>query len=268
MIKQYARGPEVRAEKARLRAIVDKVIVEMGIDPKDIEAIHKARYTCPLCGAENLTRNSLHGHLKNVHGEKKLKCQHPGCKWSFTRIGNLKKHMLVHAEVKEVCTVCGAKSNNLKKHMTLHNRENFHQCPHCDKKFVDIRGLEYHIDNSHLGKIEKEMCPFCAVEVKHLKSHIQWEHEGKKNEKNFKCEHPECDRMFPTASLARGHYRGIHTYIREKCPICGGMYKNLQTHLTFIHRNKDKHKCQHCDKGFPKPYDLRLHMKRVHSVSQ
>ena len=120
--------------------------------------------------------------------------------------------MQTHSEVKEICTVCGAKSNDLKRHMKNHNRGEPHQCPHCDKKFVERNGLEYHIDNIHLGNLPKEMCPFCAVEVKNLKYHIKWVHEGKKNEKNFKCEKADCDRMFPTAQQARNHYKSCLLY--------------------------------------------------------
>ena len=150
--------------------------------------------------------------------------------------------------------------------MVIHDKNRrLHPCPYCEREFTGSKGLEYHVTHAHLGG-GSEMCPFCATEVKNLKTHIKYMHEGHKDIKNFKCELPGCEHMSRTKSAAKIHFRTAHTDIKFECKICGTMVKNLSTHISQIHKNKDRYKCEHCDRAFSKRCDFRVHSKKVHNV--
>ena len=60
------------------------------------------------------------------------------------------------------------------------------------------------------------------------------------------------------------HYNAAHLKLKEKCDICSGWFKNLNVHITQIHKNHNKFSCEKCGKAFNKKCDLKLHDERVH----
>ena len=117
-----------------------------------------------------------------------------------------------------------------------------------------------------MGDKEKKVCPFCAKEVMDMVGHIKYNHKGLKDKKNYPCKSDDCDKMFRSLYASKVHYQTQHTNIKVECKICGTMVKNMPTHINQIHKNKDRFKCNHCDRAFNKHCDLRVHARKVHNI--
>ena len=257
------RTGKVWPPRIRVRDIVEQQLKAMNIDSNDIRAIEAARFICPLCGKTGLKRCSLSSHFASVHAEKTHKCQYPGCDMSFTQKPFLDAHSIMHKE-KEVCPICGGKYQRLRVHIReRHNKEPY-RCDYCGKEYYSRCGIDHHMATQHLGTKSKEKCPQCGEEVQDVRHHIQWMHEGRREQRSHPCELAGCGRMFQSAQAAKTHYTAAHTDIREQCKICGTMVKQLSNHVSQVHNNKSKHKCEHCGKGFSKRCDVKLHIQRVH----
>ena len=63
---------------------------------------------------------------------------------------------------------------------------------------------------------------------------------------------------------AKIHHKSAHLNKKEMCPLCGGWYKSLYTHIHQIHRSEKKHVCDQCGKAFGKKHDLKVHKDRIH----
>jgi len=222
------------------------------------------KVSCPQCGPDRIMeKRSLPGHIKTFHKAKDIPCDIPECNVFFKKKADMKNHVaVVHLNKKQLCVQCGDEFKDLKYHVqTFH--ENIHfPCEICHKKYTTKQALNYHVKNQH-GTRKKEVCDYCAVEVFNVKHHIKMKHSGPV-EKSVPCQVETCDRLFRTKQEATIHYNAAHLNKKEMCPLCGGWFKNLYTHIHQIHQSEKKHVCEQCGKAFGKKNDLQVHKDRVH----
>ena len=237
--------------------------VKQNIKIKDEEEI----ICCQLCGKSNFSKSGLAKHLRRVHGKVKVVDCEAGCEAKFGTRSAMKRHVRnVHQDRKTLCNKCGESFKDINYHIkSVHENVNF-PCDQCNKKYLSKQGLDYHIKHSH-SDFKKSVCQFCAVEVTDVKNHIKLNHSGKV-EKTIPCKDENCDKMFRTKQEARTHYNAGHLNKKEMCPLCGGWYKNLYTHIHQIHQAEKKHICDECGKAFGKKHDLKVHIDRVHLLKR
>jgi len=91
-----------------------------------------------------------------------------------------------------------------------------------------------------------------------LAAHIRKAH----SEKQFKCDHFNCNFIAKTKSEFKQH-QGIHDK-KFKCSICEKLFSNkseLTKHSLIQHENSDRFKCHVCDKRLTSKQALRNHLQ-------
>lgn len=87
---------------------------------------------------------------ENSQEKKRFKCAQ--CSQGFTRMHNLKSHVLTHTHEKPfTCDRCSSKFrriNDLKRHLKLHTGERPHVCKLCGRRFARGDALIRHVKNS------------------------------------------------------------------------------------------------------------------------
>jgi len=110
-------------------------------------------YQCPFtsCEFETSFTSYLKTHIKNIHGDKKFKCNQ--CDFRANKKGNLLKH------VSEV-----------------HGVDRY-PCPKCDYKATQKANLQRHIDSVHEGiRYNCDYCSYTATRKDHLSRHVKQSH--------------------------------------------------------------------------------------------
>ena len=186
---------------------------------------------CQICGKTTVNKTALESHMKNIHAEKKYKCDQcefrtgndyllgvhikkvhgkkeymcEKCDYSSTSKGSLDKHLQTHlAREPKTCTICGKSVLCMSTHMRNHNTE-MGSCDICGKEMKKVR------INCHKRKVHAErkypclQCSYKASTNFNLKLHVSKSHLGIKDLVKDQC--PHCD--FQTTNLER-HLRIHH----------------------------------------------------------
>ena len=228
-------------QKFVLNTNVDEVNTDGNDNSEDVQ--EEGEVHCHICGPSRiLKKSSLPNHLKTFHKEKDINCEIPGCDKKFKKQSDMKKHVRnIHMGERSHCVQCGDYFKDLHYHMKVFHEHISFPCEMCSKKYTTKQGLNFHIKHTH-GDSKKEVCDYCAVEVKHVKHHIKMMHSGVV-EKKVSCQEEGCAKMFRTKQEASIHYNAAHLNKKEMCPLCGGWYKNLYTHIHQTHQSEKKHVC-------------------------
>lgn len=103
---------------------------------------------CQICGIVCKNQEILDKHDKIVH-IKKYACSCPVCAQEFSTPDILKRHMMIHADLRPfACSVCNATFRtrfNLKMHQRTHTKEKFYKCEICDADFSYWMALKKHV---------------------------------------------------------------------------------------------------------------------------
>ena len=161
-----------------------------------IKSVHEnQRVTCGTCGKQFVEQRQLTSHFRKVHeGIKNHPCSESGCTKAFNTPNELRTHIQkAHEGIKnEICFECGSPfydKQALKAHMRVHEKakngiKKF-RCDfeECDQSFDNIKLLNKHKENDHIGDTPKYQCDQChkGYNVKHtLLVHIDRIHKGLK----------------------------------------------------------------------------------------
>ena len=153
---------------------------------KHIQNTHEAHSVpCHVCGKMIKSKLYLDQHLKLVHGEKRFKCQVPGCESKFSSKNNLIDHVAaVHENnAAHTCSICGKRHKYRCARIrceNIHNGKFDHECDLCGKKFLNKQTYEGHL-RSHSGE-KPFACPICNIRMsmsRKIKEHIKIVHKMK-----------------------------------------------------------------------------------------
>jgi uncharacterized Zn-finger protein len=94
-------------------------------------------FVCEICGHGSVDEDKYQIHKSSHETERKLKCQHPGCKAAFKHIRYLRNHEKLH-------------------------EEKLYECDYCKKRFLNYTAIKIHMavhsDSSELRRFTCELC--------------------------------------------------------------------------------------------------------------
>ena len=243
---------------------------------------------CKICKKTFKNKNCVKIHVRKVHEAQKLQCHL--CQVTLRDAGGLRRHIKhVHDKVErkfgkcDLCDKVFRSSGYLKIHMqAVHEKVRKWNCELCAKDFAHKEGYLSHHRTIHEGK--KMQCDLCGETFTQrvaLKSHKIRKHEEEINALyegeggKFPC--TMCEKIFNTSELLKDHLSVIHKKIgvshktSQKSWTCDRCGKNLSSssmlkkHILFVHEGQKNVECDVCKRAFSQEYNLRLHMKNMHT---
>ncbi|XP_068624909.1 zinc finger protein 37-like [Battus philenor] len=225
--------------------------------------------TCPFCN-QLIKRNALTQHIKYGHNNKP-RCNI--CLKTFANQNNLKRHMMIHSDIKDFeCDICFKRFHQkitMQTHRLTHM--NPYSCNKCDKTFENRESLVAHRDTedctkSKITKVKEELMKTVKQEITTNLGKVI----------GYACS--LCKKMFSVESALEQHienthiletneYTEIEKNLRSKnvkrfeCRICG---KNCASQAMMImhervHTNERPFPCQLCSLRFKTKTHLRTH---------
>ncbi|XP_055378288.1 zinc finger protein 181-like [Condylostylus longicornis] len=166
-----------------------------------IHSVHDKKQVviCEECGKEFRTKRHLAKHKISHSNVKNLQC--PYCPARFKAKVGLKAHTLIHGE-SFPCSICGILLNTkqlLKKHMVVHSDVKDFKCNFCNKEFKRSKDLHCHLI-IHIG-VKPYECRICSERFVHKVSyhrHLKATHPTEFAEMLAKGERISCTH-FPSA---------------------------------------------------------------------
>uniref|UniRef100_A0A674MJ61 C2H2-type domain-containing protein n=1 Tax=Takifugu rubripes TaxID=31033 RepID=A0A674MJ61_TAKRU len=234
--------------------------------------IHKITrpFKCIHCSKTSSNLRILIAHEWKHTGHLPFQCAHCGLRCKTD--ADLISHERVHTREKPyLCAECGktfSRNSNLLRHLNFLHGESRNQkfsCSECEKFFKEKGALKKHQRSKHLKELFRHPCPYCGkmISASTMARH-KLIHTG---ERPFKCNMPECDKVFRSNSEVKRHVLLHHSTERPyKCDVCGkGFIKIcfLNAHAK-IHSGEKPFICHICGKAFPKLYSMERHKKLIH----
>ena len=224
------------------------------------------KYTCDICNYSFMGQGALEEHNNAKHVLRKNH-QCTKCEFKTAWKGELRKHVKVMHEEHDWqlhhCTDCGYKTKykkHLNRHMKTHEKERKkHQCTHCAKEFLSLKGWQEHITVAH-GNVTYK-CDICDFETKwkinydkHIKCHG--------NEEELKC--PDCTFSTHWRESLNKHIKTVHILQNTKIRRCKPCKLEFKSYFDYNQHIKANHqgKCKNCDYQTMNSVLMRRHQER------
>lgn len=254
--------------------------------------------TCPICGSEHETYESMLDHLE-THAEsetlvpacnicevmcatiKDLQnhmrnhlsqirtdeygCSH--CDMTFPTPEEVKSHEISHtkkqADVNYFCNVCGKilkTKDRFRSHKNTHEGLRPHVCLKCGRGFADRKNMHHHYNVVHLRKPKLE-CPVCQKKFyarTKMKSHVTM-HYGVKP---FFCD--VCGKTFRLKMNMIKHKKTHSNDRPHKCDKCNAAFidKNMLRRHSYVHGGVRPYPCPVCGHRFSVKFHLKKHLEK------
>ena len=207
----------------------DKIVIWRAICYYIQEKKNAKPHKCKTCDQSFTRLGHLKTHMLIHKGEKPFKCNY--CSYACIEQVNLNRHVSKHTKAKtHSCTYCGqsfTRNSNLKTHITLHKAEKPYRCADWNKSFFQLETLTHHI------QIHKEAYP---------DRHTQKTLKGHEENKHNICY--DCDVLFESADQLKEHV--LKHIVRKpvNCTDCSFIYncktqsdlqKEIQIHIVEKH---------------------------------
>ena len=211
--------------------------------------------------------NSMNEYLSTSPKPKCYSCD--VCCIIFTRVGNLKTHVLVHTgDYLNICRTDGKPfipSQFLKYNITCYETENTWTCEICgeefDRKWHLRRHMRFHSGNKiYSCKICGKQYAWSGTLRRHMLTHLEL--------KPHRCE--ICEKNFTHKRLLNEHMHRHRSYLKEKkyaCGLCEQKFPSpaaLKRHIV-VHTAERPFKCELCKASFRQKGNLTRHYGRVHN---
>jgi len=170
-------------------------------------------YECTLCQKLYRTFSNLKEHLQSSHNigcTEELSCTHQGCTYKTFSSGQYRAHKSWHANnAALVCPVCKKEylggTKGLRNHMKIHSKNKDYKCNQCNKHFINLSRLNYHIQNVHGDFIH--LCEICNKQFRSKPNLIRHQ-QVHKNDNGYMC--PCCSFTTSFSSSLTSHVRTVH----------------------------------------------------------
>lgn len=254
--------------------------------------VHKSNgLECVLCDKRFKVLSFYQLHMKNVHdtnGEAEIKCENLVehnlpvssaklkekpmiyecymCRKTFRLRRQLRTHMRIHIQQKQLCLLCGVTCSNsasMSRHFKLHysDENKSHVCSICGKSFKVRQYLLRHRRKDHQVWADNQYptCRVCGTSFdkksllhEHMKIHPFEE------TRNFMC--TICNHAAVNSYNLKRHML-THDQKNWKCTICNKTFRQIyaKDHIK-THEKLRKFKCSVCLKTFKRAYALKQHM--------
>ena len=214
-------------------------------------------FKCPNCEKQFTGKRNLQKHIsihwskeerqKDLDKMKKIVCRLDGCQYRCKEQRHLINHMKTF-------------------HLDQSLAKEF-QCEECGKCLTSKQGLIAHINSFHSTDPELFRCHLCDFVTKHqtnIASHFIAKHTAQ--EPKVKCEYDGCEQYYKDRPTMKKHYRNVHLNERQfKCdwPQCEASFS--------VKTNYEDHKRSHfgieqficpfegCGKGFVRMKSFSVH---------
>uniref|UniRef100_A0A1B0DFH2 Zinc finger protein n=1 Tax=Phlebotomus papatasi TaxID=29031 RepID=A0A1B0DFH2_PHLPP len=283
-----------------LRTVLEKNNEEDEVEPHEADTLiiedqtekddgktksNKCEYHCDTCSKTFQNLLSLRRHTK-YHRLDRIKC--PLCPRNFSQKSNLKRHLVIHADSKNLlCDRCSGHFDtisDLYEHVKSHESAleassdeyilSCDLCPDCrTASYVTFRN---HMREKHnfLGTLRPFICRICGIRFTSKQGmfrHIDNIHENNRRnlrnrDKNFLC--TTCGKSFYTNFHLQVHMRshtGQRPFVCQHpgCLKAFSQLSGLKMH-TFTHTGERPFGCKVCGKSFSQYGHVREHMM-IHS---
>ncbi|XP_075159003.1 uncharacterized protein LOC142232171 [Haematobia irritans] len=218
-------------------------------------------YSCEICNKKYADEKRLNMHVKMVHLKKKThKCEH--CQETFSSAASLQKH-IGKQHIGFECPTCSKRFSSgrgLRRHMLLHIEVKEYICSfeNCGKQFATPGLLKDH-QRWHAGPLL--VCEVCGYSCKQRDSLIvhKRHHSG---EKPFSCK--ICDARFASKPLLKEHMAAHETQRNHVCDVCGKRFNRPKAlyHHKHLHLGIKKFVCKICGLAFAQASGLSAHMRK------
>lgn len=185
-------------------------------------------------------------------------------------------HVLSHFDFPYKCSACSMYFKN-KEEESSHRQEKHKRtfdCSTCGRSYMHAAGLRAHVSISHkTEELRSYSCTKCK-KVFPTKSRLKVHMAVHSNVRPFTCE--QCGTSFKTLDTLKTHITYIHEGIPRKpykkvhtCEFCGAEFNGssvLREHILIRHTENAvfKHKCELCEKSFPRAHRLEAHVNKEH----
>ncbi|XP_059607702.1 zinc finger protein OZF-like [Phlebotomus argentipes] len=230
------------------------------------------KFECEQCGRAFNDKHDMRRHIQRIHSQlpgKRFSCQH--CEKVFYNRTLFERHVSVHSQTKDIeCSLCAKKfkhERNLREHLHVHRQDKPFVCGVCGKGFKKKSALTQH-GITHLGR--NVNCFYCKAPMRSqegLRKHITVLHRGLPVDPDDPPVCTICKEAFQTLEALKDHTRKHPSEEMSRCEMCEKEFldeKAVQRHIHTYHEkqsNKKAFSCSHCDKSFPRNYNLLRHLE-------
>ena len=225
------------------------------------------KYVCSTCDKKFARSTDLSSHVLKQHRQKgPFVCAQ--CNKIFGVLSNLNAHIrrMHNEDGVFLCMHCGNRYTtkaSLDNHLVVHS-EDLHACTLCDKTFVRLHSLKYHVEQAHCETKPSFLCSLCGksfTKKSNLNYHILI-HTG---ERRYPC--TSCDKRFTKPHDMKIHIRRVHGTLRPAvCTRCDKSFATkgqINVH-EMLHCSGQRYACPECKQIFPFVSAVRRHVKKEH----
>ncbi|XP_067641542.1 transcription factor IIIA [Eurosta solidaginis] len=208
------------------------------------------KYFCSIqgCGQSFKRLDHLDRHEYHHTGVKKHICIYDGCDKNYSILTHLKRHFrttherVAKPEKNVTCQIPGClkmfqtETNMLRHIRQVHEKPKIYACTSCEEKFTQKLKLRRHEIQRHTGDYPYT-CDKCSRGF-----YQQWQHDR--------------------------HVRSCKVYICAVCTLQFDKWTNYQKHCKEQQHLRKYYQCEHCERVYSKPSDLKKHIAAKHMTEE
>ncbi|CAG0887058.1 unnamed protein product [Cyprideis torosa] len=238
------------------------------------EARHKqqalGKFICHICGKVMKAKDTLRGHIRNLHKEKPFSCEICGKK--FLRSKALDDHQMIHKGERiyqcDQCDKAYFKKEILDRHILVHSGKRPFSCSECGDRFVYTGSLANHAKIKHNLKLsdvfrqDKDETPIATpacgecgkefVGLRQLRIHLLKRHPDVGNGRRSRlCDF--CGKKYTSGVSFRSHLAKVHGVGEQGdyvCSICGKSFVFKIAFNRHVREHEQEFVCEVCGKHY------------------
>ncbi|XP_046913015.2 uncharacterized protein LOC124493936 [Dermatophagoides farinae] len=143
----------------------------------------KEEFQCPICKFSFSRLYDLKRHCRTHTADRPFGCKY--CGNMFKRKKTLKLHIRIHTGEKPyrcpICNYSSTQSQNVYKHIRIHTGEKPFKCDQCNKRFSEKQGLKLHSTIHDSKQFRCKYCPNFYSRRDTLRAHMYEKHKTERD---------------------------------------------------------------------------------------